>query len=50
MMRCGEMFCDKVARVLGMPYPGGKALDEKSRGGDPTAYALAPYGRFRVMI
>ncbi len=35
----GECF-DKVARVLGMPYPGGKALDEKSRGGDPTAYAL----------
>lgn len=35
----GECF-DKIARVLGMPYPGGKALDERSVGGDPTAYPL----------
>ena len=35
----GECF-DKIARVLGMPYPGGKALDERSRGGDSTAYPL----------
>jgi N6-L-threonylcarbamoyladenine synthase len=35
----GECF-DKVARVLGMPYPGGKALDDKSQGGDPKAYPL----------
>lgn len=35
----GECF-DKVARVLGMPYPGGKALDEMARGGDPTKYNL----------
>lgn len=35
----GECF-DKVARVLGMPYPGGKALDEMARGGDPTKYHL----------
>ena len=35
----GECF-DKVARVLGMPYPGGKALDEKSMTGNPNAYHL----------
>ena len=35
----GECF-DKIARVLGMPYPGGKALDERSLGGDPNAYPL----------
>ena len=35
----GECF-DKVARVLGMPYPGGKALDEMARGGDTTKYNL----------
>jgi len=35
----GECF-DKIARVLGMPYPGGRALDERSRGGDPGAYPL----------
>lgn len=35
----GECF-DKVARVLGMPYPGGKALDDMAQGGDPTAYPM----------
>lgn len=35
----GECF-DKVARVLGLPYPGGKPLDELSQGGDDTAYRL----------
>lgn len=35
----GECF-DKVARVLGMPYPGGAALDRASRQGDETKYAL----------
>jgi N6-L-threonylcarbamoyladenine synthase len=35
----GECF-DKVARVLGLPYPGGKPLDELSRGGDDTAFKL----------
>ena len=35
----GECF-DKIARVLGMPYPGGKALDERSTGGNPNAYPL----------
>ena len=35
----GECF-DKIARVLGMPYPGGKALDERSVRGDPTTYPL----------
>ncbi len=35
----GECF-DKVARVLGMPYPGGRALDEAARGGDPEKYPL----------
>ena len=35
----GECF-DKVARVLGMPYPGGAALDRKAKDGDPRKYAL----------
>ena len=35
----GECF-DKIARVLGMPYPGGAALDRMSRGGDETRYSL----------
>ena len=33
----GECF-DKVARVLGLGYPGGKPLDELSRGGDDSKY------------
>ena len=35
----GECF-DKVARVLGMPYPGGAALDKAARGADDTKYPL----------
>lgn len=35
----GECF-DKAARVLGLPYPGGKPMDELARGGDDHAYAL----------
>ena len=35
----GECF-DKVARVLGMPYPGGAALDKAAALGDETKYML----------
>ena len=35
----GECF-DKIARVLGMPYPGGAALDRMSQGGDENRYPL----------
>ena len=35
----GECF-DKTARVLGLGYPGGKPVDELSRGGDDTRYKL----------
>ena len=35
----GECF-DKVARVLGMPYPGGAALDKAAGLGDETKYTL----------
>ncbi len=35
----GECF-DKAARVLGLPYPGGKPLDDLARGGNDTAYTL----------
>lgn len=35
----GECF-DKVARVLGMPYPGGAALDKQAALGDETKYVL----------
>ncbi len=33
----GEAF-DKVARVLGLPYPGGPALETLAREGDPNAF------------
>ncbi len=35
----GECF-DKVARVLGMPYPGGAALDKAAQSGDDSMYTL----------
>ena len=35
----GECF-DKIARVLGMPYPGGAALDRMSQGADGTRYPM----------
>ena len=35
----GECF-DKVGRVLGMPYPGGAALDRAAQQGDETKYKL----------
>ena len=36
---CGEAF-DKIGRVIGMPYPGGAALDKLAYEGDPKAYIL----------
>jgi N6-L-threonylcarbamoyladenine synthase len=33
----GEAF-DKVARLLGLPYPGGPQIDRVAKSGDPTAY------------
>lgn len=35
----GECF-DKIARVLGLPYPGGKPMEELAKGGSDTAYSL----------
>ena len=35
----GECF-DKTARVLGLPYPGGKPLDDLSQGGDDSKYHM----------
>lgn len=35
----GEAF-DKVARFLGLGYPGGPAIDHEARDGDPTAIAF----------
>ena len=35
----GECF-DKVGRVLGMPYPGGAALDKAAQQGDDSKYRL----------
>ena len=35
----GECF-DKTARVLGLPYPGGKPIDELSRQGDDSRYVF----------
>ena len=36
---CGEAF-DKVGRVIGMPYPGGAALDKLAYEGNPKAFDL----------
>lgn len=33
----GEAF-DKVAKILGLPYPGGPSIDKYSREGNPQAY------------
>ncbi|MCP4424019.1 MAG: tRNA (adenosine(37)-N6)-threonylcarbamoyltransferase complex transferase subunit TsaD [Chloroflexi bacterium] len=33
----GEAF-DKVGRLLGLPYPGGPAIDKAAKNGDPTAF------------
>ena len=35
----GECF-DKTARVLGLPYPGGRPIDELSKTGDDTKYVF----------
>ena len=35
----GECF-DKAARVLGLPYPGGRPIDELSQTGDDSAFKL----------
>jgi N6-L-threonylcarbamoyladenine synthase len=35
----GEAF-DKVARLLGLSYPGGPAIEEAARAGSPTAFHL----------
>ena len=40
----GECF-DKAARAMGMPYPGGVALDKEAENGNPNAY---PFPRPRV--
>jgi N6-L-threonylcarbamoyladenine synthase len=35
----GEAF-DKIAKTLGLPYPGGPALERLAEGGDPTRFVL----------
>jgi N6-L-threonylcarbamoyladenine synthase len=35
----GEAF-DKCAKILGLPYPGGPAVEEAARAGNPRAYDL----------
>lgn len=35
----GEAY-DKVARLLGLGYPGGRALDDLARTGDPEAISF----------
>ena len=41
----GEAF-DKVARLIGLGFPGGPALDAMARQGDPQAIAFL--GRWRT--
>ena len=36
----GEAF-DKVAKMIGLGYPGGPAIERAARGGDPTRFAFA---------
>ncbi|HUF28093.1 MAG TPA: tRNA (adenosine(37)-N6)-threonylcarbamoyltransferase complex transferase subunit TsaD [Gemmatimonadaceae bacterium] len=36
----GEAF-DKVAKLLGLPYPGGRHVEELAREGDPTRFRFA---------
>lgn len=36
---CGEAY-DKVAKLLGLGYPGGPAIDRLAREGDPKAFAF----------
>ncbi|PZQ56001.1 MAG: tRNA (adenosine(37)-N6)-threonylcarbamoyltransferase complex transferase subunit TsaD [Phenylobacterium zucineum] len=35
----GEAF-DKIAKAMGLPYPGGPELERLAEGGDPTAFEL----------
>jgi N6-L-threonylcarbamoyladenine synthase len=35
----GEVF-DKVAKILGLPYPGGPSIDRAAENGNPDAYKL----------
>jgi N6-L-threonylcarbamoyladenine synthase len=35
----GEAF-DKIAKAMGLPYPGGPALERLAEGGDPTRFVL----------
>jgi N6-L-threonylcarbamoyladenine synthase len=42
----GECF-DKVARLLGLPYPGGPAIEAAAAGGDPGRFPL-PKGRISL--
>jgi N6-L-threonylcarbamoyladenine synthase len=35
----GEAF-DKLARLIGLPYPGGPSIDKAAKDGDPTAIAF----------
>jgi N6-L-threonylcarbamoyladenine synthase len=42
----GEAF-DKGARLLGLGYPGGAALERLARDGDPDAYSFPTAGRVR---
>ena len=42
----GEAF-DKVAKLLGLPYPGGPRLEEAARGGNAKRYALPRPARAR---
>ena len=35
----GECF-DKVAKLIGLPYPGGPELDQRAEDGNPAAYAF----------
>jgi tRNA N6-adenosine threonylcarbamoyltransferase len=41
----GEAY-DKVARVLGLPFPGGPPIDREARSGDPAAIAF-PRAKYR---
>lgn len=38
--RCGRRAYDKIARAIGLPYPGGPQIEKLAREGNPAAIEL----------
>ena len=46
---CGECF-DKVAKLLGLGYPGGKIIEELAQKGDPTRFPMPTVMSSKTMM